>query len=88
LKRVAVNQDEKIPKTIVVHCNTLLEDINKIFHTDIESKTQKTIAGLMEEKLQRIPKKGDEITMNSALSAEVILATESEVKDVRIRYDK
>lgn len=64
--------------------DTLVEAIQQKYETKPFTCKAKTIAGLLEEKFQRIPEKGEYKTING-LSFEVVEATKSKIKTIRIR---
>ena len=62
-KRESVNIKRVNEKLIRVDAKTTVEEINKVLNLGLKGEHFETIAGFIEHKLQRIPKRGEEIKL-------------------------
>lgn len=76
-----VKTDSK--KKGVVSGKATLQEINAMFGVRFESDMVNTIAGYIELELQKIPKLGEKFQIKS-LNFEIIKATKSEIKEIKI----
>ena len=60
-----------------------VEEVSKIFHLDLKEKHFNTIAGFIEHKLQRIPKKGEKLKLKN-VTIEVENVTKQGIKSVKV----
>ena len=70
-------------KLIRVDAKASVEEINKILHLGLKKQHFETIAGFIEHKLQRIPKKGEKIHLKK-VTIEVDKVTKQGIKSVKI----
>jgi len=70
-------------RTYMVNAKVPVEDLNELLSLGIRSQKYNTVAGLIEHKLQRIPRKGEKIREGRA-TITVDLVTKQEIKRVRI----
>lgn len=70
-------------KLIRVDAKISVEELNKILHLGLKSEHYNTLAGFIEHKLQKIPKKGDKIKLKS-VTIEVSKVTAQGIKSVKI----
>jgi Mg2+/Co2+ transporter CorB len=70
-------------KLIRVDAKASVEEINKILHLGLKEGDFNTIAGFIEHKLQRIPKKGERIKLKNVI-IEVDKVTKKGIKSVKI----
>jgi len=69
-------------KTILVHGNTEIKHINDFFNISLD-EGYLTVSGLIEDKLNRIPKSGEKLDINN-LILEVKTADKKKIKQVKI----
>jgi len=60
-----------------------VEEINKVLHLGLEEKQSNTIAGFIQRKIQKIPEKGEKITLKNA-EIEIEDVTKQGIKSVMI----
>ena len=70
-------------KLIRVDAKASVEEINEILHLGLKEGRFDTIAGFIEHKLQRIPKKGEKIKLKN-ITIEIDEATNQGIKSVKI----
>jgi Mg2+/Co2+ transporter CorB len=70
-------------KLIRADAKASVEEINKILHLGLKGKDFNTIAGFVESRLQRIPKKGEKIKLRN-VTIEIDEATKQGIKSVKI----
>lgn len=73
-------------KLIRVDARATIEEINKKLHLGLKKEHFNTIAGFIEHRLQRIPKKGEKIKLKK-VTIEVDKVTKQEIKSVKIIKD-
>lgn len=70
-------------KIVAVDAKAPLEELAKEFNFDVKQSNFETIAGFVEDRLQKIPKKGEKIKMKG-LTIEVDKVTNKKIESVRI----
>ena len=70
-------------KLIRVDAKISVEELNKILHLGIKAEHFDTLAGFIEHKLQKIPKKGEKIRLRN-ITIEIDKVTEQGIKSVKI----
>jgi Mg2+/Co2+ transporter CorB len=70
-------------KLIKIDGKTSIDEVNKTFHLDLKSKNFNTIAGFIEQKLQRIPRKKEKIKLKNII-IEVDKVTKQGIKSLKI----
>ncbi|MEA3230101.1 MAG: transporter associated domain-containing protein, partial [archaeon] len=70
-------------KLIRVDAKASVEEVNKVLHLGLKEENFDTIAGFIEHKLQKIPKKGEEIKLKN-VTIEVDEVTDQKIKSVKI----
>jgi putative hemolysin len=70
-------------KLVRVDAKASIEEINKILHLGLKGEHFETIAGFIEHKLERIPKKGEQIILNK-VTIEISKVTSQGIKAVKI----
>ncbi|MCK4635079.1 MAG: HlyC/CorC family transporter [Candidatus Aenigmarchaeota archaeon] len=73
-------------RLIRVDARATIEEINKKLHLGLKKEHFNTIAGFIEHRLQRIPKKGEKIKLKK-VTIEVDKVTKQEIKSVKIIKD-
>ena len=75
---------KKVNKNLIrVDARATIEEINKVLHLGIEAKPFETIAGFVEHKLQKIPKKNEKVELKN-VTIVVDKATKQGIKSVKI----
>jgi len=82
-KRESVYIKRVNDRLIRVDAKASIEEINKILHLGLKEKHFNTMAGFIEHKLGRIPKKGEKIELKK-VTIEVDEVTKQEIKSVKI----
>ncbi len=82
-KRESVYIKKVSDNLIRVDAKVSIEEINKILHLGLKEKHFNTIAGFIEHKLGRIPKRGERIKLKKVL-IEIDEATKQEIRSVKI----
>lgn len=82
-KRRSVYIKKVSDKLIRVDARASVEEVNKILHLGLKEKPFDTVAGFVEHKLQRIPKKGEKIKLRK-VTIEIDKVTSQGVKSVKI----
>ena len=62
----------------------IIEELNRVLHLGLKSEHFNTLGGFVENKLQRIPKKGEKIKVPK-LIIEVDKVTDQKIKSLKIR---
>lgn len=70
-------------KYIRVDAKASVEEVNKVLALGLEEEKFNTIAGFIENKLQKIPKKGDKVKLNN-VTIEVGKASKQGVESIRV----
>jgi len=70
-------------KVIRVDAKTPIDDLNKVLNLGLKSEQFNTIAGYIQERLQRIPNVGEKIKLRNAI-IEVVETTKQGVKTVKV----
>jgi Mg2+/Co2+ transporter CorB len=82
-KRKSVHIKKVNEKLIRVDAKATIEEINKTLHLGLKGEHFETIAGFMEHKLQRIPKRGEQIKLKN-VTIEVTKADKQGIQSVKI----
>jgi len=82
-KRESIHIKKVSDKLIRVDAKASIEEINKILHLGLKEKHFNTVAGFIEHKLGRIPKKGEKLNLKK-VTIEVDDVTKQEIKSVKI----
>lgn len=82
-KRKSVHVKEYSKKQIKANAKISIDEVNRIFRLDIKSDRFNTIAGLIQHKLKRMPKKGEIIKLKKVI-IEVERVTQKGVSQVKI----
>jgi len=82
-KRDSVRIKQVSSKLVRVDAKASIEEVNRILHLGLKKGKFNTIAGFIESKLQRIPKKGEELKLKS-VTIVVDEVTERGIKSVKI----
>lgn len=82
-KRTSVYIKKVSDNLIRVDAKASVEEINKILHLGLKEKEFNTIAGFIEHRLRRIPKKGEKIRLKN-ITVEVDKVTKQGIKSVKI----
>jgi len=82
-KRKSVYIKKVNDKLIRIDAKASVEEINKMLHLGLKEKNFCTIAGFIEHKLQRIPKKGEKIKLKNVV-IEINEVTTQGIKSVKI----
>lgn len=82
-KRQSIYIKKVSDKLIRVDAKASVEEINKILHLGLKGKNFNTIAGFIEHKLQRIPKKGEKIKLKN-ITIEIDKVSEQGIEKVKI----
>ena len=61
-----------------------LDDINDALGTELDSEAYDSIAGLILEQLNRIPKEGDEVTLEGGITLKVNKVEKNRIRKVRV----
>jgi len=70
-------------KLIRVDAKISVEELNKVLHLGLKTEHFDTLAGFIEHKLQKIPKKGEKIRLRN-ITIEIDKVTEQGIKSVKI----
>jgi Mg2+/Co2+ transporter CorB len=71
------------PQMAKVDAGTSIEEVNKVLHLNLKVERFNTLAGFIEHKLQKIPKKGERIVLERAI-IEVDKVSNKSIKSVKI----
>ena len=82
-KRKSVYIKRTSDKLIRIDARASVEEINEVLHLGIKEGRFDTIAGFIEHKLQRIPKKGEKIKLKN-ITIEIDEVTKQGIKSVKI----
>jgi CBS domain containing-hemolysin-like protein len=82
-KRTSLYIKKVSDNLIRVDAKASVEEINKVLHLGLKEKEFNTIAGFIEHRLQRIPKKGEKIRLKN-ITIEVDRVTKQKIKSVKI----
>ncbi len=82
-KREHVYIKEVNPNLIRVDAKATIEEVNKVLHLGLKGEHFTTIAGFVEHKLQKIPKKGDQVKLKNVL-IEVNKVTKQGINSVKV----
>ncbi len=82
-RRTSVYIKKVKPNMIRADGRASIEEINEVLHVGLKKEHFNTIAGFIEHKLQKVPKKGAVLKLNNVL-IEVIKSTKRRIKTVRI----
>ena len=82
-KRGSIYIQKVSDNLIRVDAKASIEEVNKILHLGLKEERFDTIAGFVESKLKRIPKKGEKIVLKNII-IEVDKVTKQEIKSVKI----
>ncbi len=75
---------KKVSENLIrVDAKASVEEVNKMLHLGIESGRFNTMAGFIENKLQKIPKKGEQIKLKK-ITIVVDKVTDKKIKSVKI----
>ncbi len=83
-KRESVYVKKISDKLIRVDAKVSVEEINKVLHLGLKKRHFNTLAGFIEHKLRRIPKKGEKLRLKKIIM-EVNKVTKQGIKSVKIR---
>jgi len=72
------------PKLIRIDAKASIEEINKTLHLGLKKENFNTIAGFVEHKFQRIPKKGEKIKLKNII-IEIDKVSKQRVERIKIR---
>ena len=82
-ERASVYVKKVHPKLIRIDARASVEEVNKMLHLGLKGEHFDTIAGFIEHKLQRIPKKGEKIQLKNVV-IEVESVTKQGIKSVKV----
>ncbi len=82
-RRVSVHIKKVTDKMARVDGKASVQEINRVLHLGLDEKKFNTIAGFVEGKLQRIPKKGEKLQLKNA-TIEVTSVSPQGIKSVKV----
>ena len=85
-KKASVYIKKVSDKSVIIDGRALIDEVNSVLHLNLPKERFNTIAGFVENKLEKIPKKGDKIKIKRAMFI-VDKATKQTVQKVRLVKD-
>jgi len=85
-KKASVYIKKISDKSVSIDGRALIDEVNSVLHLNLPKERFNTIAGFVENRLDKIPKKGDKIKIKRAMLI-VDKATKQMVKKVRLIKD-
>lgn len=82
-RRVSVHIKRLSDKVARVDGKTSVQEINKVLHLGLDEKKFNTIAGFIEGKLERIPRRGEKVAIKNAV-IEITSVTPQGIKSVKV----